>query len=521
MACHSAFSRIVAGICCGALVTSSVLLPAAQAQTTAAAPVLPSLGDPASSDLSPAAERKLGERTMREIRKDPDYLADPVLTDYLNRVGGRIAEHMSRFAEAGAPLGTELFVVRDKAINAFALPGGFIGINTGLVMAARSEAEMAGVIGHESGHVAQRHIARSIAKEGQSNLLAMAAIVLGILAARNNPDAAQAAIAFGQGAAVQQQLNYSRDNEREADRVGLSLLAEAGYPPGAMVSFFERLQQSIRLVDSGNFPYLRTHPLTTERIGDLQTRVGKIPADFPFSAEFALMQGRARVLSETGVDGLRDLRNACRATAAPGAKPATATERLAARYCDAQASMLLRDWDAADAAQAELARAAQPYAADANVARELKLLKAEAALARGAGDDALALLGALRSAEPLNRPVAMLHAEAALRANQPRLARESLQSWLALNRRDGLAWSLLAKAHNALGEDAAALRANAEGYIVNQEWQPAAEMLERARRVPGTNYYDASIIDARLREVREHIREEALESRPGRRPPSG
>ncbi|MBU6436045.1 MAG: M48 family metallopeptidase [Betaproteobacteria bacterium] len=495
----------------------------ARAQPAVPASVaLPSLGDPASSDLSPSAERKLGERAMREIRQDPDYLADPTLTDYINRVGARIAAHMGRYAEDGAPSSTELFAVRDKSINAFAMPGGFIGVNTGLLMAARSEAELAGVLAHETGHVAQRHIARSIAKDSQSGMLAMASILLALIAARNSPDAAQAALMFGQGAAAQSQLNYSRDNEREADRVGLHLLADAGYPPSAMVKFFERLQQSTQLTDSGAFPYLRTHPLTTERIGDLHARVGKLDATEPFAPEFALMQGRARVLSETTLDGLRDLRASCRAavSAGPGSRPVSLTQRISAQYCEADASIGLRDWADAASALAQLTQTMRPYEGQAPISRELKLLGAELALAQGQAGEALAQLTPMRAAEPGNRPVAMLQAQAALRAGQPEVARESLQSWVSLHRHDGPAWKQLALAYNALNQPAAALRANAESLIIDQQWQPASEMLERARKVPGTDYYDASIIDARLHDVKEHIKEELKENR-GRRAPTG
>jgi predicted Zn-dependent protease len=175
-----AFKRSVTALLSLALMLPAGFTPMAYAQGSDS---LPSLGDPASADLSPGAERKLGERIMREIRRDPDFLPDPQLTDYLNRLAGRLSENLPRYAESGAPLSVELFGVRDRVVNAFALPGGFIGIHTGLITTARTESELASVIAHEMSHVSQRHIARNIAKQSQTSMVALAAILLGVLAA--------------------------------------------------------------------------------------------------------------------------------------------------------------------------------------------------------------------------------------------------------------------------------------------------------------------------------------------------
>jgi beta-barrel assembly-enhancing protease len=525
------FKRSVVALLCAALMPLPSLAPMALAQNK---PVdtLPSLGDPASADLSPAAERKLGEKVMRELKRDPDYLSDPQLTDYLNRMAARLTEHLARYAESGAPVSVEVFGVRDRAVNAFALPGGYIGIHTGLMMTAKSESELASVMAHEISHVSQRHIARSIAKQSQYGMAALAATILGILAASRNPDAAQAVIAFGTGAAYQGQLNFSRDMEREADRIGFSLLSDAQFSSPAMLAFFERLQTVNRINDSGTFPYLRSHPLTSERIGDMRTRLGSgalKPAGVKQAeqslanyADFALMTGRARVLTESSTEGVRSLRSSCQAQAERS--DATPVEQLSALYCAGYASAKLRDTAQLDAQQARLNDKLKALPAAHAARTALALLQAESAVLAAVDnkDQALAALkqiSTLRAAEPLSRPVALLQGEAALASRNPddyRAAREGLLSWVSLNRQDATAWGLLGRVQSALGENASALRASAEGAMLDQQWRNAIDMLERARKAQGISYFDASIIDARMREARERMKEEMDETR-GRR----
>jgi beta-barrel assembly-enhancing protease len=532
-----AFKRSVA-----ALLSLALMLPAGFAPMTHAqgSDSLPSLGDPASADLSPGAERKLGERIMREIRRDPDFLPDPQLTDYLNRLAGRLSENLPRYAESGALLSVELFGVRDRVVNAFALPGGFIGIHTGLITTARTESELASVIAHEMSHVSQRHIARNIAKQSQTSMVALAAILLGVLAARNNADVANAAIAFGQGAAYQGQLNFSRDMEREADRIGFNLLSEAKFSQPAMLSFFERMQAANRINDNASFPYLRSHPLTSERIGDMRSRLGSAGLTATGSkqaalslenyAEFALMAGRARILTEGSTEGMRSQAQACASQAARA--DATPLESLTASYCAAYGAAKLRDDTKLQALQARMNEQLKSLAPTHPARRALSLLSAEAAViaategqAAAKAQQALALIAPLRAADPLSRPITLLQADAALAARTPEAtaaARESLQSWVTLNRYDSAAWNLLGRVQSAQGDGSAALRSSAEGAMLDQQWNNAADMLERARKTPGISYFDASIIDSRLREVRQHIKEEMEESRGKRSPaPSG
>src|SRR5438552_582604 len=268
----------------------ALLVPTAQAQT------LPELGDTSGALLSPYLERKIGEQAMREIRlREPSFLDDPELTEYVNEIGRRIVA-----ASPEALQDFEFFMVRDNTIHAFAMPGGFVGVHTGLLLAAQTESELAGVLAHEVAHVTQHHIARLLGKQEQMSIPTLAAVVLGILAARSRPDLAQAVIAGAGASSIQSQLNYTRDFEREADRIGFQFLQQAGFDVGGMGSFFERMQKATRLYENNAPAYLRTHPLTSERIADMQNRAQTAAyKQAPDSIEFSL--ARAKLRAEQGL----------------------------------------------------------------------------------------------------------------------------------------------------------------------------------------------------------------------------
>jgi predicted Zn-dependent protease len=218
---------------------------------------LPDLGDVSQSDFSPVQERRMGDSIMREIRSDRSYSDDAEAVDYLNTLGYRLVS-----ASPDTRQDFDFFLILDPQVNAFALPGGFIGVNSGLILAAQSESELAGVMSHEIAHVTQRHIARMLSAQKQAQLISLAGLALAILAARANSDLAQAALVGSQANYIQTALNFTRDNEREADRVGFQILERAGFDPHGIPLFFERLQRSTRFHEGGAPSYLRTHPLT-------------------------------------------------------------------------------------------------------------------------------------------------------------------------------------------------------------------------------------------------------------------
>lgn len=254
---------------------------------------LPELGEPSEDVLSPQQERQIGEQSMFEIRADKSYLDDAEVNDYLNVLGGKLAAASNEPA-----LDFEFFAINDHAINAFALPGGFVGVNSGLILVAQSESELASVLAHEVSHVTQHHLARMMAGQKYDTLASIAAAAAAIIAARNNPGAAGAIVA-GPAAMLQRQLKFTREHEQEADRIGLATLQQAGFDVRAMPVFFERLERGTRLLDN-NAPYwMRTHPVTSDRIADIANRVNQLPYRLvPDSLDFQLVRNKLLVMDK-------------------------------------------------------------------------------------------------------------------------------------------------------------------------------------------------------------------------------
>ena len=500
-------NRLVSTLCVLAL-----LCPAAPSMVLAQNS-LPALGDPEAENFTVGTERKLGDQIMREIRVDPDYLDDPVLLEYLDSIwqpllkAARAAGNIP--VDLDARFAWEAFLVRDPSVNAFALPGGYIGVHLGLIAMTATRDEFASVVAHELSHITQRHIARSIASSKRQSLLGMAAMVLGVLAASRtrSADAANAAIVGAQAATVQGQLNFSRDMEREADRVGLGVMGGAGFAPGGMAAMFAKLDNGSRLNDSGGFPYLRSHPLTTERIGEAQARLGTGPRVAPVSVlEHTVAQARARVLMDTRSDAL------VRLQALDTDRTATTPhEKLLSAYASALASTRLRDWARADASIAAalgLVRAAPTPSPRAE--RAVLLLQAESMLARGAAPQAARVLQPY--ATELSRPVLLLSAQIALAPSapaDPKLLEQrasDLQTWVAVHPLDSSAWGALGQVWARLQQPLRSLRADAESRYALGDLQGAVERLRAGQRLgrsgtAGGDFIDLSVIDARMRDI--------------------
>ncbi len=315
---------------------------------------LPDLGDGSGGTLSPQAERKLGERMMREVRADPDYLDDWLMRDYLDSIASRLSAAAATQYLGGYRPDFELFAVRDAQINAFSMPGGFIGVNTGLISATQTESELASVVGHEMGHVLQRHIARMIGAQQKSSYAALAAMLAGLLAGvmARSGDLGMGIAMGGQAFAVDNQLRFSRAAEHEADRVGFQMLTAAGYDPYAMTAFFERLDRA-SMADNGVPPYARTHPLTTERIADMEDRARRVPYRQPRqSAEYAFVRARARVLQVNYASDYREVASRLKSEI----DDQTALNPAANWYGIALARSLMGDADAANDALARARR---------------------------------------------------------------------------------------------------------------------------------------------------------------------
>ena len=236
---------------------------------------LPDMGSPADAILSQNDEAQIGRAIMRDIRASGQLVEDPLVNEYINEIGSRVAAQTN---DDGVNF--TFFVIEDPRINAFALPGGYIGIHTGLLEATRSEDELAGVLAHEVAHVTQRHLARAIHASSRQSILSTAIMLGAIIAgvAGGNSDVMQAGMAVAQGTAAQQQINFTRANEHEADRIGIAALSDAGFDPYGMASFFDVMsRQDTRAPDERTPTFLRTHPVTASRVADARDRARTYP----------------------------------------------------------------------------------------------------------------------------------------------------------------------------------------------------------------------------------------------------
>lgn len=456
------------------------LLALSLAATPVWASNLPDLGESSRQYLSDKQERELARTIMRDIYSSPLYLSDPEVEAYLNDLGARLASESSRSERVFT-----FFAVRDATINAFALPGGYIGVHTGLIQAAENESELAGVLAHEIAHVSQEHLSRMIAAQDQSYLPTLAAIAVAILAARSNANVGSAAIATAQALNIQSQLNFTREHEREADRAGLETLNSAGFDPRGLPSFFNRLQRANRLYDTNAPDYLRTHPLNSQRIADMDARIEKLPyRQIRDSIDFHLIRARLAASEGLAQDAVRRFQDQVR-------QKKTLFE-AASRYGLAMA--LSR--------QAKLAEAESELAKALKLAHSPILLNRQAELAGMAGNTGLALerfrSGITR--HPQYKPLLYGYTDALIIAGRAGEAAEFAASKTSAWPDDARFWKLLARAEASLNHKLASHRAEAESLAVLGNLPAALEQVNLGLKAGDGNFYELSSAEARRRE---------------------
>lgn len=442
---------------------------------------LPDLGEVSRQYFSDQEEQAMGRAIMRDVYADPRYLDDPEIETYLNQLGYKLVSVSTRNQREFT-----FFVVSDPTINAFAMPGGNIGVHTGLLLAAQSESELASVVAHEISHVTQDHIARMVASQSQSYWPTMAALALALLASRSNPNVASAAIASTQAYSIQNQLNYSRDYEREADRLGYEMLTRGGYDPRDMSGFFNRLQRANRFYDSSAPAYLRTHPLTSDRISDMQARSEDAPyQQVEDSLDFQLVRARLRAQEDSPADAVRAARNVL--------KEKRYSNETAARYGLATALMRARQFKEAETE-------VQKLLSGKPVHPMIQQLAARSALDAGQHGLALQRYQAGSEAHPGYRPLQYGHIGALLSAGRSNDALTQVDKQLALYPLDRRLWRLAAQTHAQLGHRLLSHRAQAEAAALSGNLIAAIEQISLGIKAGDGSFHEISAAESRRRE---------------------
>lgn len=444
---------------------------------------LPDLGDIAQTVLTPQDEQRIAEQILRQVAVSDDVLQDAEVADYLQAVGQRLV--------ASGPDKRQtfnFFVVRDNSINAFAMPGGVIGVHTGLILASNSESEMASVLGHEIGHVTQRHLARMLASQKYDTFKNIAGIALALLVARANPELASGALTASTAAGVQRQLDYTREHEREADRVGLTILDAAGFDVRGMPAFFTTLQRSTRFVEGTAPSFLRTHPLSAERIADVSNRVETMPyKQVADSLDFQLVKAKLRAgngMAQYAIDQFQD-----------NLKERRFANETAENYGLAVAMLRKNDLAGATKQMQWLKANAAKHPFIENLAARIEVARNNPQAAEAQYAQALTLF-------PNHRSLIYGFAEHYLATNQPDKALKLIAEKQSLYPTDAYFYDMMAKAYATKGKDLLRFQAQGESYFRKYNLSRAVEQFDFAVKAKDGNFYEHSIVDARLKELR-------------------
>ena len=447
---------------------------------------LPEMGDRATTVLTEDTSRQIGRAMMKQIERSGKLNNDPIIADYIQRLGRNLA--------AGGMVGEQhfaFFVINENSINAFAMPGGFIGVHTGLILASRSENELAAVMAHEIAHVTQHHIARSVEKAQQMNLPMTAAVIAAILLGMADPEMGNAALAASMGASYQMQIDFTRANEKEADRVGMQLLASAGFDPRGMADFFLRLQQDSRFASDGVPEFLRTHPISTDRMAEAQERAERYPRiEREDSIGYQLVRARLLLQHSSDPHGLaRQLQDG--------------DERLglnseARQYLQALLAQQQRDFVRARAGFTALLEKAPHRIAYLDALAQLEQADQHT-------ETAIQLYRQGLEYYPGNELLTLGKSQSLLTARQYHQAREVLQRHLRRYGSSAGALHQLARAEAGLGNHAASHLALVEYFLLIDEPRSALDQLETARRQRPLDDYHAARIEAYGEQIKNRL----------------
>ena len=449
---------------------------------------LPDIGDSAGAVISPEQEKQLGGYMMRQLRQSGIVLNNLVITAYLTSLGQRLA------ANSEEPTWQfTFFVVNEPSINAFAGPGGYIGVHTGLFIASENESELAGVLAHEIAHVTQRHLARAFEAADSLSVPHMAAMLASILVATQNPEAGMAGMAAVSGAAMQYQINFTRANEYEADRVGIQTLANSNLDPFGMPRFFERLQKNSRLYGSRPPEFLSTHPVTTNRIAEATSRAENYPAGEIDTLDFQLVRAKIKVFDYSDPQQVMEDYQRYR--------DKTENAKVYKKY---EYALLLAETGKPGESLEILGRL---HRADPDrIMYRLDIAKLYAN--SGKYEKALALYKDALSLYPGNLTILLPYTQTLLVAGKAQEAYEILSDIIKKQYNNPRIYKLLAEAAERTGHKVESHGAMSRYYNLNGNTRQAIQQLQLARREAGVTDYENARIRAKLKELKELLEEE-------------
>lgn len=439
------------------------------------------MGEPADLALPPAEEARIGAEIVHEMYREDIIVRDSETAEYLSGLGWRLAA-----AGTPNPPPFHFYLIGDPRINAFALPGGYIGMNAGTVISASAESELAAVLAHEEAHVTQRHIAREINNTQAADIATWAAVLAAIIAGSANPNVVIGALSLGQGINYNRQISYTRANEMEADRIGIRTLANAGFNPNSMADFFQRLEQQTRLYGAGLPEILQTHPVNTTRIAEATERAAEYPKrSYSDSISFQLMRARTRVLITDPPGSAADW---FRSRIEKGA--ASAENRYGYAYALSEAGHY-----------AQALETLQPVLSAYPKQPEVALLQADILMSLHRNAEALAIYSKTLSANPNYPPAILENAQALIDAGSAETARQMMLSHLQVIEHHIETYHLLAQAASATGNVAEAQFQTANYLFAQGDARGAIEQIDAGLRISNISADDRARLLARRREI--------------------
>ena len=441
---------------------------------------LPEMGDSAGALISPIEEQELGAAFFRNLHSQTEINQDLEVQEYIQSIGRQLAAHSDT---PSTPF--HFFVVMDPNINAFAGPGGYIGVNSGLILLTEAESELASVMAHEIGHVTQRHLYRQIEAARKMSIPTVAATLAAILIGTQSPRMGQAALMAVQAGSVQFQIDFTRDNEKEADRVGMQTLAESSFDPRSMPTFFERLQQSTRYYGRGVPEFLRTHPVSENRIADTRGRAETYPyRQYPDSMGYLLTKTKLYVQTttkkEVAVKHFSTLEH-----------QGTEKQRAIARYGMGLVHLLHLDYDAASEIFQQLA---DQYPEQPQYLSAL----ARTAMESRNYEKANRLFDKAIQNFPSNDAIKIEYTHCLLKDEKPEQAKQILATISDSLKRQPLYYELMAQIYADLRQPAESHRYMAEQYYAAGQTKDAITQIHLAKQEKNLNFQLQAILDERM-----------------------